>query len=91
MDSGLGQETAFTLNGRSVSVAPRVGERLSESLRERLGERFRILTAGSRRNRRRAAMSRHWPGSTPTSRWRVPLPRGSKRGARRNAVSARRA
>ena len=39
MDSGLGQETAFTLNGRSVSVAPRVGERLSESLRERLGAR----------------------------------------------------
>ena len=39
MDSGLGQETAFTLNGRSVSVAPRVGERLSESLRERLSAR----------------------------------------------------
>ncbi|UYV36674.1 molybdopterin-dependent oxidoreductase [Rhodobacteraceae bacterium D3-12] len=31
--------TEFTLNGRDVSVAPRVGERLSEALRERLGAR----------------------------------------------------
>ncbi len=39
MDSRVTPETTFTLNGHRVSVAPRVGERLSESLRERLGAR----------------------------------------------------
>ena len=39
MDDRMTQQTTFTLNGHPVSVTPRVGERLSESLRERLGAR----------------------------------------------------
>ena len=38
MDKRLGL-TGFRLNGRDVEIAPRVGERLSEALRERLGAR----------------------------------------------------
>ncbi len=39
MDKRVDAETMFRLNGREVRVAPRVGERLSEVLRERLGAR----------------------------------------------------
>ncbi|MDQ2089983.1 molybdopterin-dependent oxidoreductase [Marimonas arenosa] len=39
MDKRLAPLTVFRLNGAEVAVAPRVGERLSESLRERLGAR----------------------------------------------------
>ena len=39
MDKRVDAETMFRLNGRDVRLAPRVGERLSEALRERLGAR----------------------------------------------------
>ncbi|MDQ2094770.1 molybdopterin-dependent oxidoreductase [Rhodalgimonas zhirmunskyi] len=39
MDKRLSGVTRFELNGAAVEIAPRVGERLSEALRERLGAR----------------------------------------------------